>query len=327
MAEGGAAHFCSESRAHDSKCKYFADGGDVVANLETNENQTDPTEEAVNFLAHHGIFGLLNNKYASDAEKYNSAVNKGKKKIDFHTDSLFKNEKIPLPDMSRHKEVLKKWMDKGGIDHDIQKALVESNSPESPQQGILAPTELSQTHPAQNTVLTEAKGNISNYLNSQRPQPAATKLAYDDEADDADAKRNYETALNIALHPMGITNEMQRGTIEPFHVKHFNSMYPQLSDHLQKKFTEKIVKSQLDGEKPAYHVRQGLSLFMNAPLSSELTQPLMAKIQSNFANKQGAPQSAPPAKGRNKKNTSTLTKADQAYLTTNQSIAAKSQSS
>src|SRR5260221_13438797 len=84
MAKGGEVKsFCSVDRTHDSKCEYYADGGEVMANME----QPNPSHSVSAYLASSGLHGLL--KMGSEdpeksLEKYQSSIKRGHKHIDKH---------------------------------------------------------------------------------------------------------------------------------------------------------------------------------------------------------------------------------------------------
>ncbi len=321
-AEGGDVSFCSQNRPHDPSCQY--------------SQPEDPNHEASGYLANNGINGLLNGRLDSNPQKYHSSIKQGHKKIEDHSQSLFSGSFIPKPENSKFMQELDKWMNGGGIIGDIQNQQYSQNQPYSEQtpqmfaQGGEANSSQSQSiaslHPAQNLLLQTAKGRISQYLNSQKPQPNLPKLAFDSEPDQTRQEKIYQNAKEIAINPLSILHEIKQGTIEPEHVKHFNSMYPELNDSLQKKLTENISKAQLNDEKPPHSIRQGLSLFMGTPLNSELAPQGIQAAQAVFQNQQAQqPQPSPPAKGRNKKNTSTLSKSSQSFLTGSQASTARLQ--
>ncbi len=171
-------------------------------------------------------------------------------------------------------------------------------------------------YPAQNIMLNAAKGRISGYLMSLKPQANSPKLAFDDEPDQSEATKNYHKALDIANKPLGVLDEIKRGTIEPEHVAHLNQMYPELTSLMQSKITKDISKAQLDGKKPDYHVRQGLSMLVGAPLSGELTPAAIQAAQSVFAPQAQPAAPTPPPKRKGAK--SALSKSSQAFLTDGQ---------
>jgi hypothetical protein len=183
---------------------------------------------------------------------------------------------------------------------------------------------ISEHYPELGMMLGAAKGRVNEYLNSQRPTPNQPKPAFDEEPSQTEQKRSYNKALDIAIQPLSVLNHIKEGTLTPEHVQHLNSMYPELKTHLDKKITERITKAQMDGEKPSYRVRQGLSMFLNAPLSGELTQPNIAAAQAVFAQQAAqAPQGQPVTK--NKKSTSSLKKVSEQYQTSTDAAIARQQ--
>ena len=70
-------------------------------------------------------------------------------------------------------------------------------------------------------------------------------------------------------------------------------------------------------EKPPFHIRQGLSLLLGAPLSGEFVPQNIMAAQATFASNQPQ-QSSQQAPTKNKKGSSSLTKSDKAYLTSSQ---------
>jgi hypothetical protein len=93
---------------------------------------------------------------------------------------------------------------------------------------------------------------------------------------------------------------------------------------LGKKITERIGQAQLDEEKPSYRVRQGLSLFLGAPMDSTFTPASIQAAQSVFA-QQAAQKQAMQAPAKPKKSTSKLDKVSQSYRTGSEAAALRSQ--
>lgn len=168
------------------------------------------------------------------------------------------------------------------------------------------PDHFARAFPEQSMLLSAARGRISGYLNSVRPQKDLPKLAFDHHFDDPEAERKYDRAIDIANKPLSVLEHMKNGTLLPEHVGHLTSMYPEVKSHLDKKLTERIMKAQLAKEKPSYKVRQGMSMFMGTPLSGEMTPAALQAAQAVFTQKQTPQQS--PAPGKNKKGTAGLSK-------------------
>ena len=317
MAEGGEVkHFCERNEVHQSGCEYFAEGGEVG---QDNAQFPDPNDAVAGYISHYGATGLLNKRLNDPLEKYYSSIKKGHKSLEDSSESLFSDKTVPDSDNSKSKKTLEDWMNKGSVYDDIQNALSEGAvDPKSPLQNSLMAT----FHPEQNSLLQSAKGRVSGYLNSLKPQANAPKLSFDSEPDYTEMNKAYNKALDIANNPLSIMSDIKKGVIEPSQIKHLSMMYPELLQSLQKKVTDRIINAQLSGEKPDYKIRQGLSMLMGAPLSGDLYPPNMQAIQASFQKAQ------PQAQGQGskpKKSTSKLSKSDQSYMTSNQALTGRQQ--
>lgn len=274
------------------------------------------------------LFQLLN--YADQA-------NSGVQKMNRGIESLFKagsQQAVDKYDFDTGRRKLDKYIEDGGINQDINREMEQQNEasplPQFAKGGAVEqPKQMAEeehavaTHlPEQNQLLATAKGRISNYLSGLRPQKNMPKLAFDREPDQRKQKKSYEGALDIANHPLSILDKVKKGTIVPEDIQHFNGMYPELGQSLQKSITDRIVKSHLNGEKPSYAVKQGLSLLMGTPLSGDMLPQNMQAAQAVFKG-QGAAQSQQG--GAPKKSTAKLTKSNQAFLTGNQSLIGRQQ--
>jgi hypothetical protein len=162
------------------------------------------------------------------------------------------------------------------------------------------------------------------YLSSLQPQKNQPKLPFDAAPDMRAQQKTFHKAVEIALSPLSIVNEIKKGTIQADDVKHFISMYPDVNNLLQKKLTEEVTKQQLSGKVPSRQVRQGLSMFLGANLTSTMLPQNIVAAQSVFAKKQQQQSQGAPAKS-NKKGTSTLTKSDDSFLTSTQARAKRQQ--
>ncbi len=330
MADGGeVAAFCSKDQKHDPSCEYFADGGTMEDPL-----HKDPHHSVASYLVDQGLHGLLKMSHSEDAlEKYNGHVKKGHKHFDKHIEHLFKGGMIEDEDHSKSKKHIHEWIEKGGINQDLIDELHKQNAAQSFAEGGEANAKepkaihdhpVQHAYPEQNVMLQAAKGRMSNYLNSIKPQENAPRLAFDQKPDDKMQKKSYDKALHIAAHPLSILKDIQKGNIEPETIKHLKNLHPEVDNVLQKKLTERIVKDQLEHKKPSYKVRQGLSLLLGAPLGSEMTQPNLMAVQATFQMKK-PDQQQDQAPVKNKKGTSSLSKASQPYLTKNDSLISRSQ--
>lgn len=265
--------------------------------------------------------GLVNalNYGTKSAAGYNAIV----KAID----SLFKvtGNKIIHEESDVDNAKLNKYIEDGGIDQQIQE--LQDQTPETSayaEGGEVTPRPIKTVggmatlYPAQHMMTTAAKGRVSNYLNSIRPQPPMSKPILDKHYDDPIKKKSYERALSIANKPLSVLKHIQDGTILPEHVKHLNSMYPEVHDYLSKKITDRLVNHQKDETKPSDRTVQGLSLFLGSALKSSLTPASIQAAQATFAPKQSAGQQQQQMK-KPKKGTGTLSDYSKSYETPDQS--------
>lgn len=247
-------------------------------------------------------------------------IAKGSAAIASHADSLFSEGQQSVYNAvwsEREREKTKKMLEDGELNEQIQNAANQTN--EAPQAfakgGAVAPV-ADQTHnaiarvfPEQNVLLNTVKGRTFTYLNGLRPLKNAPKLPFDSSVVDPEKERQYNQAIDIANQPLSVFRHMKDGTLLPDHVKHLNSMYPELKRELDKSLTERIIKSQMGGKKPPYKIRQAMSLFMGTTLGSEMTPGSIQAAQAVFANK-GQAQQAPPAPQKAKRGTNPLSKID-----------------
>lgn len=333
MAEGGdVERYCDKDQPHRRDCKYFAEGGAVNA-LDIPQHE-DPEQAVSGYLTSGGLHGLLKPEPTrpQDAiDRYNQGVRRGDKHLDTGVESLFGGKRPEDRDHSASKKAIDEWISKGGINSDIKDEhyknmgapqLFAKGGMAKSDGGLLNQQTVASVYPAHSAMMQEAKGRMSNYLSSLRPQKGAPTLAFDTEPEDPVKKKSYESALQTAAHPARILDEIHKGTITPEHVEQFKNLYPELSQVMQKKLTTRIVEAQLKGEKPSHKVRQGLSLFLGAPLSGEFLpqniQAAQAVFQNQGAQKQQEGQMAP-------KKTSALGKSSQSYLLPNQAAAGRQQ--
>ncbi len=281
-----------------------------------------------------------------DALNHADAMAAGAKAIGHGVDSLFTgaaNAGVSAYGSEKDRQRLEDYINNGGIDQNVQQQIFDDNAASgaapqgfaeggevkksAPSSGDVTPIlkdhdGIAMHYPEHNVQMSAAKGRISGYLRSLRPAEHAPKLAFDDEPDTREQKKTYHRALDIANAPLGVLKEIGDGTIEPEHIKHLGAMYPELVGLIQKKATERVIQSQLDGKKPSYKVRQGLSMLLGTALSSELTPQGIQAAQATFAARKAPEGGDAPAP---KKGGSSLTKSDQSYLTGSQALVKRQQ--
>lgn len=260
----------------------------------------------------------------TDALNYGTKSAKGINMINDAVDSIFKaggqqglNEGRKLID----REKLNQYIEDGGSEQQLNQIQGVQNTQNYAKGGKVEPAPLSATnglarlYPEQNTALSAAKMRVPNYLNTVKPQQPS-KLAFDTPYVDKIAEKSYNDALDIANQPISVLQHIKDGTLDTKHVKHLISMYPELHTFLSKKLTERITNKQLAEEKPSAKIRQGLSLFLGAPLSQEFTPIGIQAAQSTFIQQQPPQQQAP--KSNRKPNKASLDKIPKDYETQEQ---------
>ncbi len=273
---------------------------------------------------------------------YVSKAATGAEKIDKNVEGLFKlgsrgiQQGMNEVDLAKKRERLNERLENGDFQQEIKQSMfdqgapaqvpgfakggdVEQVKPPASSGGIPHNDGLANVYPEQNVLLQAARGRMNNYLNSLRPQKHAARLAFDADPNQKQQKKVYNKALDMAIEPLSIVGKIQKGTLDPEDLTHFNNLHPELGGVLQKKITEQIIHSQLKGEKPPYKVRQSLSLFMGAPLATEMTPQSIVAAQSSFIAKK--PQQSAPPQGK----TSVLKTVDDNYMTANQAAASRQQ--
>lgn len=253
-------------------------------------------------------------------------VARGINMVDNAVEGVFRGAGTTAGRAAGKRKEIEDWIEGGGPARDMQQEI--HSQMEAPQgfaeggevsQPIQKPNGVAIHFPEQNMVMQSAKARAGNYLSSLRPNANAPKLAFDASPDTERQKKTYNKALDIAAEPLSVLNHIKNGTVEPEHLKHLNSMFPEVANLLKEKAVEKITKEQLKGKRPNYKVRQGLSMLLGTPLSGELTPQNIAAAQATFAHKKlDRPDQPSGSAQRAKPNTRPLSKSDQAYLTDDQ---------
>lgn len=179
------------------------------------------------------------------------------------------------------------------------------------------------THfPEQSMLMGAAKSRISNYLNSLKPQKnMGSALPYDHAPDQKAQEKKYSRAIQIAASPLHILNKVKDGSLTPDELGHFHQLYPEMYNQLSRKMTEKITEQQVKGERPNYHTRQGLSMFLGSPLDSSFTPASIMAAQNVFAQKKQGSQPTEPSP--TKKGTSKLGDIPKQFQTPSQASEAR----
>ena len=272
-----------------------------------------------------------------EALEHAGNIQKGATALENGVNSLFSGAKLAgqqfVNDNPDKIKKIKDFVEQGGVTRQIQNTLNQSKQKQAPPDQHFAhggevkepvhngPNEiqgnkLSEVYPEHDMLMQTAKGRVYGYLNTIRPQTNTQKLAFDAHHVTDAHKKSYDKALGIADKPLSILPKIQKGTVTPEDVKHMTQMWPEVYNQVSKKMTEKLAEAQMKGEKPPYHVRQGMSMFLGAPLDSNMTPASIQAAQSVFMNKAAPSANAPVTK--NQKNTSKLGETSKQYMTSSQ---------
>lgn len=239
---------------------------------------------------------------------YADVVNKGSKALLDGAESVISGSgqsilSGAITDKNRQK--LMDYNNSGGLYQELQNSQATLDVPQYAEGGLVtkpvetsatAPNGIEKTYPEHNLLLQQAKSRVFNYLNGLRPAINPPKLPYDEQPDQTEQTKTYSKACDIALDPLSILNHVKEGTLEPDHVQHLNSMYPEVAGQINKKLSERMIKGQLKQESPPpYKVRQGLSMLMGNPVDSSFTSSSVQAAQMTFVPPQ-QPQPPPVAK-------------------------------
>jgi len=255
-------------------------------------------------------------------------VSKGDDAMNLGVHSLFEGKKIESHKLynesdEKNKEKIKKYIKENGLNTQIQNeskqsiqqqnnqepqnfakgGLVESQKQQAGNQ--IAADNLSTIFPDQSSLINQAKVRVYNYLNGLRPQEVESAFPFDKMHQDPAKEKTYNKAVTIADKPLSIINHIQKGTLEPEHLAHLKQMWPEVHGQLSKKIIERMTEARMKKETmPPYHVRQGLAMFLGAPLDSSMTPTAIQAAQSVFMKQKMAAQ--PGQATKPKKNTSKL---------------------
>lgn len=199
--------------------------------------------------------------------------------------------------LSLRREKLKEKIKNGGYEQNIKEMMASKEPLKFANGGIVTPqnaTEaIEQYYPQENMIINESRMRITNYLSSLQPQTMdVTKAAFDTYRPDPVVEKDYDRAIDIANNPLMVLQEVEKGTLKASDVVHFQTMFPEVNDLVQNELSKKISEAQMHKKKPTYKIRQGLSMLMGVPLSSDFKQQNIAAVQQIYAQQKQAKQQA-----------------------------------
>jgi hypothetical protein len=292
-----------------------------------------PIGKANEYITDAFIKAIITNEASGlpNAIHYATQVAKGVQKANAGIEAIFKagTSAITEPLTESNREELKQFIEDGQVDQQIQNQIQSNGEPQAFAKGgevsaSQSSDKFANIFPEQNTLLITAKGRISGYLNSIRPLPNVSQLPFDAKPQDKEKAREYNKAIDLAVNPLKILDRVNNGKLTPGEMKHFTRMYPEIYRYLSQGLTKRILKAQMDGEKPPYGKRQAMSLFLGAALESSLTPGSIQAAQAVFAQKKQSMQ--PQEKSKTKGDKKSLTKSPQSYLTAEQARERRQQS-
>lgn len=145
--------------------------------------------------------------------------------------------------------------------------------------------------PDHGITIAQSVSNAANYLNSIRPLEVKQNPLDTVMANDPVTEAKYRNALAIAASPAIILHRLKEGTLTQEDVNHLNNLYPGLTRSLQMKLTSELANHINKGGIVPYKTRIGLSMLLNKPLDSTMSQPGLFSIQNTFM--RPTPQQAP----------------------------------
>lgn len=254
-----------------------------------------------------------------NAMNHATSISKGVAKINHGVESLFKGAGMTAIEdaTDKQKKVISDYVDKGGTAQELQ----TETQPQGFAKGgeVQAPAEdhFGKLYPEQSMLMNAAKGRVSSYLSSMKPQPNPNKLTYDKAPSTDISDRSYDNALNLAAAPLTVLKHIKNGTLQAEHMRHMNAMYPEVTKHLQQKLTAKIIQAKMDEEQPSYKTRMAMSLFLGSALDSTMTPAGIQAAQATYIPNQTLKMPGSP-QGKTKKGTSNLGKSNKQYNTADQ---------
>src|ERR1700722_6163031 len=202
-AQGGAVHFCSETRAHKPDCEFFAEGGQVEEN---HEFASQPDLSLDHAVVNHGLLHALTKTGHSKSEDpgrvlsdHMDAARRGRRELKDHSKNLFSQHKDHIVhDGEEHADALGAHLD--DLEMNPAKALDVGGS-------------LGEQAPAHGAALAAKLATTMNYFKTMKPKSQQfsplDEVAQPSKADQA----NYKRQLAVAQRPQAIIQHMRHGSL------------------------------------------------------------------------------------------------------------------
>ena len=150
--------------------------------------------------------------------------------------------------------------------------------------------DLSHYYPDHTAAAGTLTYNISNFLNSLRPQ-SVKKAPLDTVKPVSTAvQAQYDRALDIAQQPLIVLGAIKQGTLTSHDIIALQTMYPALYQGLKQRLLSSIVAHTASEQAVPYNTRTGLSLFLGQPLDSTMSPEAITLAQPTPAQAPQQPQ-------------------------------------
>lgn len=196
-----------------------------------------------------------------------------------------------------------------------QQLVAAQNHPDQFAQNV-SQNPLGTYMPTHAQALGQTLGNVTNYVNAQRPNTAKKAPLDSERAPSGVAQGAFNNLLRIAQQPMTLMQKVKEGTLTSDDIKHINAMYPAAWQQMQKELSNAMATHLSQGKVVPYKTRLGLSIMMGQPMDSTMTPQAIQSAQPQ-AGQPNAPQAQAPKQG-SKSSTKNLHKVSDQALTPDQ---------
>lgn len=263
-AHGGEVHHCSTLQPHHESCPMFAEGGEVEANQEFENN---PSLAVDHHIAHSGLLHALTKSGHSKSENehkpfddFLDSSRRGRKSVEHHTKNHFDKKHDDIETPKDDIEALKKHLD---------------HLRENPGELLNVGGNLPESHGG---ALAAKAATATNYLNSIRPQQFQAGPMDDPMPAGKMDNQYYDRHLAIAQSPLSVLGHVRAGTVQPDDLNTLRNLYPHLADSLSNKTGAALIEAKTNGTEIPYKQKQGLSHLLSQPLDATMSPVAMRAI-------------------------------------------------
>lgn len=148
---------------------------------------------------------------------------------------------------------------------------------------IISMGNIGENFPEHQMALAKTLGQVSQYLQSVKPQTDQTSPFDKISEITPMQKATYNRAIDIANQPLSILNRVKDGSVQTQDVTALKSMYPSMYQNLTTKLEDKLTDHMINGgETIPYTTRIGLSQFLGRPMDSTLAPQSIMRAQMSM---------------------------------------------